>query len=173
MSQTPTALLQYAYMDSPVGNLQLVGDDRYLRHIFFPTHSLQPPPHWQLVESLPYPVAEQLTAYFAGALTEFDLPISPEGTTFQLEVWAALEEIPYGETISYMELARRVGNPDAVRAVGLANGKNPLPIVVPCHRVIGSDGSMTGYGGGLSTKEFLLTHEGVPVPERMQQLSLF
>ena len=173
MTETPTGLLQYVHMSSPVGTLQLVGDDRYLRHILLQTHSLQPPPHWQRVESLPYPAAEQLKAYFAGALSEFDLPVSPEGTTFQLKVWAALEEIPYGETISYMELARRVSKPGAVRAAGLANGKNPLPIVVPCHRVVGSDGSMTGYSGGLSTKEFLLTHEGVPVPERMQQLSLF
>ena len=173
MNEPASSSLQFAQMNSPIGMLHLVGDDRYLRHILFQTHSLQPPPHWQRVESLPYPAAEQLNAYFAGALSEFDLPISPEGTTFQLEVWAALEEIPYGETISYMELARRVGEPDAVRAAGLANGKNPLPIVVPCHRVVGSDGSMTGYSGGLSTKEFLLTHEGVPVPERIQQLSLF
>ena len=147
--------------------LHLIGDDRYLRHILFHTHSLQPPPHWQHVESLPYPAAKQLNAYFAGTLSEFDLPICLEGTTFQLEVWADLEEIPYGETISYTELARHVGKPEAVRAAGLANGKNPFPIVVPCHRVVGSDGSMTGYSGGLSTKEFLLTHEGV------QQLSLF
>ncbi|MEE2728217.1 MAG: methylated-DNA--[protein]-cysteine S-methyltransferase [Candidatus Latescibacterota bacterium] len=173
MAETPTGLLQYVHMNSPVGTLQLVGDTHYLRHIFFPAHAPQPAPSWQSVDSLPYPAAEQLTDYFAGTRTEFDLPLSPEGTTFQLEVWAALEEIPFGETISYMELARRVGNPDAVRAASLANGKNPLPIVVPCHRVVGSDGSMTGYSGGLSTKEFLLTHEGVPVPERMQQLSLF
>ena len=106
-------------------------------------------------------------------MREFALPLAPEGTTFQLEVWAALEEIPYGETISYAELAVRVGNPAAVRAVGLANGKNPLPIVVPCHRVIGSDGSLTGFGGGLPTKKFLLKLEGVPVPEHSQQLSLF
>ena len=173
MTETPTDLLQYTHMSSPVGTLQLVGDARYLQHIFFQAHAPQPAPSWQPVDSLPYPAVEQLSAYFAGTRTEFDLPLSPEGTTFQLEVWAALEEIPFGETISYMELARRVGNADAVRAVGLANGKNPLPIVVPCHRVIGSDGSMTGYSGGLSTKEFLLTHEGVPVPERIQQLSLF
>ena len=166
MNEPATSSLQYANMNSPVGMLNLIDDDRHLRYIFFQTHSLQPPPHWQRVESLPYPAAKQLSAYFAGTLSEFDLP-------FQLEVWAALEEIPYGETISYTELARRVGKPEAVRAAGLANGKNPFPIVVPCHRVVSSDGSMTGYSGGLSTKEFLLTHEGVPVPERMQQLSLF
>ena len=166
MNEPATSSLQYANMNSPVGMLNLIGDDRHLRYIFFQTHSLQPPPHWRRVKSLPYPAAEQLNAYFAGTLSEFDLP-------FQLEVWAALEEIPYGETISYKELAGRVGNLDAVRAAGLANVKKPFPIVVPCHRVVGSDGSMTGYSGGLSTKEFLLTHKGVPVPERMRQLSLF
>ena len=173
MNNTADTDLLYTTTPSPIGMLHIVGDDRYLRHIFFPAHAPQPAPSWQPVDSLPYPAVEQLSAYFAGTRTEFDLPLNPEGTTFQLEVWAALEEIPFGETISYMELARRVGNPDAVRAAGLANGKNPLPIVVPCHRVVGSDGSMTGYSGGLSTKESLLTHEGVPVPERMQQLSLF
>ena len=166
MNEPAAGSLQYAHMNSPIGMLHLIGDDRYLRHILFHTHSLQPPPHWQRVESLPYPAAEQLNAYFAGTLSEFDLP-------FQLEVWAALEEIPYGETISYAELAGRVGKLDAVRAAGLANAKKPFPIIVPCHRVVGSDGSMTGYSGGLSTEEFLLTHKGVPVPERMRQLSLF
>ena len=173
MNKPAAISLQYAHMNSPVGMLHLICDGRYLRHILFHTHSLQPPPRWQRVESLPYPAAKQLNAYFAGTLSELDLPISPEGTTFQLEFWAALEEIPYGETISYTELARRVGKPDAVHAASLANGKNSFPIVVPCHRVVGSDGSMTGYSGGLSTEEFLLTHKGVPVPERMRQLSLF
>ena len=166
MNEPATSCLQYANMNSPVGMLNLIGDDRHLRYIFFQTHSLQPPPRWRRVKSLPYPAAEQLNAYFAGTLSEFDLP-------FQLEVWAALEEIPYGETISYAELAGRVGKLDAVRAASLANAKKSFPIVVPRHRVVGSDGSMTGYSGGLSTKEFLLTHKGVPVPERMRQLSLF
>ena len=101
----------------------------------------------------------------------FDLPLAPEGTTFQLEVWAALQEIPYGETISYLDLAHAIGNPDAVRAVGLANGKNPLSIIVPCHRVIGSDGKLVGYGGGLPIKEALLKLEGALQPD--PQLSLF
>jgi len=173
MSNASAEPLLYTYTPSPIGQLLLVGDDRYLRQLAFETNSVRPSPLWQQVDALPYPVTEQLAAYFAGARQDFDLPLNPDGTTFQLEVWAALEEIPYGETISYMELARRVGNPDAVRAVGLANGKNPLPIVIPCHRVIGSDGSMTGYGGGLPIKEFLLALEGVPVPQRAQQLSLF
>ncbi len=165
--------LFYAHLPTPIGQLLLAGDETHLKCIYFENHAFRPPPDWQRVDLLPYPIAEQLDAYFAGALREFDLPLSPEGTTFQLEVWAALEEIPYGETISYAELALRIGNPAAVRAVGLANGKNPLPIVVPCHRVIGSDGSLTGFGGGLPTKEFLLKLEGVPVPEHSQQLSLF
>ena len=101
----------------------------------------------------------QLRAYFAGELETFDLALAPQGTPFQLAVWNRLCEIPYGETISYGELARRIGNPNASRAVGLANGSNPIPIVIPCHRVIGSNGKLTGYGGGLPIKEKLLALE--------------
>jgi methylated-DNA-[protein]-cysteine S-methyltransferase len=100
-----------------------------------------------------------LRSYFASEREDFDLPLAPEGTPFQLEVWRRLSEIPYGETISYGELARRIGNPQASRAVGLANGSNPIPIVIPCHRVIGSNGKLTGYGGGLPIKEKLLALE--------------
>jgi methylated-DNA-[protein]-cysteine S-methyltransferase len=103
--------------------------------------------------------ASQLDAYFRGELTSFDLPLSLEGTQFQRCVWTALQSIPYGETISYGELARRIGQPSASRAVGLANGRNPVAIVVPCHRVIGADGSLTGYGGGMDRKRFLLALE--------------
>ncbi len=103
--------------------------------------------------------AVQLEAYFAGELTDFDFPLEPRGTDFQLATWKALLEIPFGETISYAELARRIGKPAAVRAVGAANGANPLPIVIPCHRVIGSDGRLVGYGGGLEIKRFLLALE--------------
>ena len=102
----------------------------------------------------------QLTAYFAGRLKVFDLPLAPNGTEFQRHVWTELTRIPFGATISYAQLARRVGNEAAVRAVGAANGRNPIPIIVPCHRVIGSDGSLTGFGGGLSRKQWLLKHEG-------------
>ncbi|HEX6060089.1 MAG TPA: methylated-DNA--[protein]-cysteine S-methyltransferase [Gemmatimonadaceae bacterium] len=102
----------------------------------------------------------QLEAYFAGALTAFDLPLAARGTPFQERVWRALRDIAYGETISYAELARRIGEPAAVRAVGHANGRNPLPLVVPCHRVIGADGSLTGFGGGIERKRWLLEHEG-------------
>jgi methylated-DNA-[protein]-cysteine S-methyltransferase len=100
-----------------------------------------------------------LKAYFRGELKEFDLPLEMQGTEFQLRVWNELRAIPYGETISYAQLAGRIGNPKAVRAVGLANGSNPIPIIVPCHRVIGSDGSLTGFGGGLATKKKLLELE--------------
>ena len=103
--------------------------------------------------------ARQLTEYFAGQRTEFDLPLEMAGTDFQRRVWAALREIPYGETVSYGELARGLGKASASRAVGLANGKNPFAVVVPCHRVVGSDGSLTGYGGGLDRKRFLLALE--------------
>jgi len=104
-------------------------------------------------------VVAQLDAYFAGELLEFDVAMDMEGTDFQRRVWAGLCDIPYGETISYGELAGRVGNPNASRAVGLANGRNPVAIIVPCHRVIGADGSLTGYGGGLDRKVWLLDHE--------------
>jgi len=103
---------------------------------------------------------QQLQAYFAGRLKSFDLPLAPNGTEFQRRVWSALTKIPFGTTISYADLARRVSNAAAVRAVGAANGRNPIPIIVPCHRVIGSDGSLTGFGGGLSRKRWLLQHEG-------------
>jgi methylated-DNA-[protein]-cysteine S-methyltransferase len=102
----------------------------------------------------------QLTAYFAGRLEAFDLPLAPNGTEFQRRVWSELTKIPFGATISYADLARRVRNVAAVRAVGAANGRNPIPIIVPCHRVIGSDGSLTGFGGGLPRKQWLLRHEG-------------
>lgn len=104
-------------------------------------------------------VTDQLSAYFAGRLRRFDLPVHLAGTPFQRQVWQALTEIPYGETISYAELARRVGNPNACRAVGLANGRNPIAVIVPCHRVIAADGTLGGYGGGLERKSWLLGHE--------------
>ena len=102
----------------------------------------------------------QLRDYFAGTLHAFDFPLAPRGTPFQLAVWNALSKIPWGETISYADLAQRIGKPSAVRAVGAANGANPIPIVIPCHRVIGSNGSLTGYGGGIERKQWLLAHEG-------------
>ena len=161
--------LLYTIIYSPIGELVLAGDPTGLQHIQFKDRDFTPPLDWQAVAALPYPVAEQLDSYFAGHLRGFDLPLHPEGTAFQRKVWAALAEIPYGETISYLELARRMGNPSSVRAVGLANGRNPLPIVVPCHRVVGSNGALVGYAGGLPIKRALLTLEGALAP----QLDLF
>jgi methylated-DNA-[protein]-cysteine S-methyltransferase len=115
-------------------------------------------------EERPGPIAEeairQLSAYFEGTRRDFDLPISPQGTEFQRLVWQHLLDIPYGQIISYQDLAKAIGKPEAIRAVGAANGQNPISVVVPCHRVLGSDGSLTGYGGGLWRKEWLLKHEG-------------
>jgi methylated-DNA-[protein]-cysteine S-methyltransferase len=151
----------YTQIESPVGPLLLAADDVGLRQILFLNgrHKVRPDPAWH-ENSAPFQEAtRQLRDYFAGDLEAFDLPLAPEGTPFQLEVWRRLCHIPYGETISYGALARRIGNPNASRAVGLANGSNPIPIVIPCHRVIGSNGKLTGYGGGLPIKEKLLALE--------------
>ncbi len=166
MTTTPETVY-YNDLDSPVGNLRLVADDAGLRAISF-EHERHPKPissGWiRLTNPEASPVItaarRQLVEYFAGTREEFDLPLNPIGTAFQRTVWMALGNIPYGITISYGELARRIDKPAAVRAVGAANGRNPLPIVLPCHRVIGSNGSLTGFGGGLPTKQFLLTLEG-------------
>jgi len=141
--------------------LLLAGESDALRRVSFGSskRSAQPGADWKLDKKPFAEVIRQLQAYFRGELKEFDLPLAMEGTEFQLRVWNALRAIPYGETVSYARLAERIGNPKAVRAVGLANGKNPIPIIVPCHRVIGSDGSLTGFGGGLSTKKLLLELE--------------
>ena len=143
--------------DSPVGPLLLTSDGRALTRVLF---DADPDPDWsaQPCDLLDRAV-EQLREYFAGERTEFDLPLAPDGTPFQRRVWEALRTIPYAETISYRQLATRVGNPSASRAVGLANGRNPISLVVPCHRVIGADGSLTGYGGGLDRKRTLLDLE--------------
>jgi methylated-DNA-[protein]-cysteine S-methyltransferase len=153
--------LRYATLDSPLGPVLVAGDAAGLRHISFQagTRALDPAPGWVRDEVALGDALEQLAAYFAGARTAFALPLAPRGTPFQQRVWAALREIPYGETISYGTLARRIGRPTASRAVGAANGRNPLPIVVPCHRVIGSTGALTGFGGGLHLKEGLLALE--------------
>lgn len=145
-------------IESPVGPLLMAADDRGLRSIEFMNgrRSVQANPQWRDDAEPLRETIRQLRAYFAGELESFDLKLAPQGTPFQLSVWNHLCDIPYGETISYGELARRVGNPNASRAVGLANGSNPIPIVIPCHRVIGSNGKLTGYGGGLPIKEKLL-----------------
>jgi methylated-DNA-[protein]-cysteine S-methyltransferase len=150
-------------IDSPVGPLFLAADDSGLRAIEFASnrHPVKRGEDWREGDHPLLDRAEaQLREYFAGTRTTFDLPLAPHGTDFQQAVWAALEAIPYGETWSYAQLATRIGKPAAMRAVGAANGRNPLPIVRPCHRVIGADGSLTGFGGGLPTKQFLLDLEG-------------
>lgn len=145
--------MEQFYMESPVGPLLLEGDEQGISGILFRKQAEVGR------DAAPKPLREavrQLQAYFAGDLREFDLPLRMEGTPFQITVWSALRDIPYGQTVSYGELARRIGNPKGSRAVGLANGSNPISIVVPCHRVIGSNGKLTGYGGGLENKELLL-----------------
>ena len=151
----------YTTLESPVGTLLLAGDSQALRMVSFESskHAEPPQADWKQDRAPFAEVIRQLRAYFRGERKEFDLPLAPEGTEFQLRVWNRLRTIPYGETISYAQLAERIGNPKAVRAVGLANGSNPIPIIIPCHRVIGSDGSLTGFGGGLPTKKMLLELE--------------
>lgn len=153
--------MQYRCVDSPIGPLLLAGDDGGLRFVLFRNgrSPAAPKPDWEPDTGLLKEPARQLTAYFKGALRRFELQVAPHGTPFQQRVWAALQQIPYGETTSYGELARRLGNSKAVRAVGLANGSNPISIVIPCHRVIGSNGALVGYGGGLATKQALLALE--------------
>lgn len=153
--------MYYCYLDTPIGELLLAGEDDALAMIGFPKGSMRRDPEadWIYNEKPLTKVRQQLEEYFAGERKDFDLPLRIKGTEFQVSVLKALQEIPYGETVSYGEIARRIGRPKAVRAVGAANGRNPIPIVVPCHRVIGSSGDLTGFGGGLDTKEALLRLE--------------
>jgi len=159
--------MNYCYVDTSIGKLLIAGDHEAVHQIRFAPAA----PEHTWIESTTGPIQEaarQLKEYFAGRRTDFDLPLAPQGTGFQKTVWQHLRDIPYGETISYGELARRVGNPKASRAVGAANGQNPIPIVIPCHRVIGSNGKMTGFGGGIPVKEALLALES-----KQQVLSAF
>ena len=151
----------YAHIQSPVGPLRLVATAEALTAIEFASADGPPPvpPEWEPARAPFDDAIRQLSAYFRGALRRFDLPLAPAGTAFQQAVWTALGEIPFGETVSYGALAQQIGRPRAVRAVGAANGRNPIPIVIPCHRVIGSDGRLTGYGGGLPLKAALLALE--------------
>jgi methylated-DNA-[protein]-cysteine S-methyltransferase len=153
--------MYYRYLATPIGDLLIAGDDGALCVVGFPEGSMRkdPEPDWIYSEKHLDAVCEQLTAYFAGSLKEFHLDLRPGGTEFQLQVLDELRKIPYGTTTSYGEIARRIGRPKAIRAVGQANGRNPIPIIIPCHRVIGSTGHLTGFGGGLPTKEALLRLE--------------
>lgn len=151
----------FTYIDSAVGKLLLAGEHESLSVLSFTMGSkaMQPKEEWIHAPSPFREVTRQLNAYFKGDLHHFELPLSPHGTPFQLKVWKELCEIPYGETTSYGALAAKIGNPNASRAVGLANGSNPIAIIVPCHRVIGSTGKLTGFGGGLDIKQRLLDLE--------------
>ena len=153
--------MYYTYHPSPIGPLLLAGDGAALHLISFPSGDRRgkPAADWQADPGPFAAVAAQLDAYFAGELKQFELSLAPAGTAFQRQVWQTLQTIPYGQTWSYGRVAAAIGRPAASRAVGAANGRNPLPVVVPCHRVIGSTGSMTGFGGGIPTKEALLRLE--------------
>ena len=161
---TSSAVRTHITLPSPIGPLTLVAEAGQLTALYMDAQRHRPDETSLGVrgdqDAAPFvAAARQLADYFAGQLTEFDLPLAPAGTAFQREVWAALQAIPYGQTWSYAQLAEKIGRASAVRAVGLANGKNPIALVIPCHRVIGSDGSLTGYGGGLDRKRFLLDLE--------------
>ena len=154
----------FCYLQSPIGRLMLASDGAALTGLYMEPSRKTQSTDGRSEDAAAPPLAaalRQLTEYFAGTRREFDLPLRLRGTEFQKRVWQELTEIPYGQTWSYGELAKRINNPSASRAVGLANGRNPISILVPCHRVIGADGSLTGYGGGLERKRWLLAHEGL------------
>lgn len=153
----------YRYLATPIGELLLAGTRAGLLRIEFASGTSRrgPDPAWRRDDRCLEDAANQLRDYFAGARREFDLALDPRGTDFQLRTWRALRDIPFGATATYADIARAIGKPQAARAVGAANGRNPLPIVVPCHRVIGSDGSLTGFGGGTDVKRALLQLEGI------------
>ena len=145
------------YLDTPIGMLEICASEQGVTHVKFDATATDP----VQVSAITQDCRQQLEEYFAGQRRHFDLPLAPKGTDFQQSIWHQLSQIPFGETSSYGDIARAVNNPKAVRAVGAANGRNPLPIVVPCHRVIGSNGTLTGFAGGLNVKAWLLNHEGV------------
>jgi methylated-DNA-[protein]-cysteine S-methyltransferase len=158
-------MMWFDEFQTPVGPLVVAADDEGLRHVLFENgkYGARGRDSWTRDAQALREPREQILAYFAGERRRFDLPLRPLGTPFQVKVWTTLATIPFGATWSYGELAVRIGAPTAVRAVGAANGRNPLPIVLPCHRVIGADGRLTGFGGGLPMKQFLLVHEGIGV----------
>jgi methylated-DNA-[protein]-cysteine S-methyltransferase len=160
--------LIYTTIDSPIGELLLVGDGETLHRLSMQGGRRPMPidPSWERRDDAFEEVRRQLIEYFDGSRREFDLPLSMDGNAFELRVWSALREIGYGETVSYGHIAERIGAPSAARAVGLANGRNPIAVIVPCHRVIGANGSLTGYGGGLERKRLLLDLESGVLPLR-------
>ena len=163
-------ILEYTYLSTPIGNLLLAGHNEVLHYLGFPKGSMAmtPEPNWQLNHEAFTSVKQQLQEYFDGKRRDFNLSLSPQGTEFQRQVWQQLQTIPYGKTCSYGDLAKAIERPKAVRAVGAANGQNPIPVIIPCHRVIGSNGKLTGFGGGLDVKEQLLRLEGIEVRGQMK-----
>ena len=159
------ARVTYTTLDSPIGPLLLTSDGEALAGIYMESHKRGPQPEgdWRRDSSPFRDVADQLAGYFAGRRRRFNLPIALGGTEFQRRVWSALREIEFGHTLCYAELAERIGSPAAVRAVGAAVGRNPISIIIPCHRVVGSNGHLTGFAGGLERKRWLLDHEGADV----------
>ncbi|HXA19434.1 MAG TPA: methylated-DNA--[protein]-cysteine S-methyltransferase [Thermoanaerobaculia bacterium] len=149
--------LKYSYVDTPVGAILIAGDGASVIETYFA--GAKPKPDWIRDDEAFTEASTQLRAYFAGDLKAFHLPLAPRGTEFQQSVWSALLEIPYGQTTTYSAIAEKISRPAAVRAVGAANGANPIPIIIPCHRVIGANGSLTGFGGGLDVKRRLLMLE--------------
>lgn len=161
-------LLRFDY-PSPIGKLALIADEKALRGLYFEESRHGGPPEDAVPGSnaVIKKTCKQLDEYFAGKRDTFDLPLAPDGTAFQKQVWIALTKIPFGETRSYGEIAKSIGSPSASRAVGAANGRNPIPVIVPCHRVIGANGSLTGFGGGMKRKQYLLALEA---PEKVDLL---
>ena len=162
--------LSYTHIDSPVGSLLVAGDDDALHYLCFPNspNAIALRSDWHQTDAPFVEVRRQLTDYFNGELRLFDLPLFLSGTDFQQSVWRQLSAIPFGETQTYGQLAATLERPKASRAVGAANGSNPIAIILPCHRVIGQNGALTGFGGGLPTKEYLLSHEGVLTPSSLK-----
>ncbi len=156
--------METAYFNSPVGTLEIKGDENGLVSLHFLNTEEE---KTSIISEYLQPTITQLQEYFEGTRTEFQLKLNPEGTTFQKRVWEQLQEIPFAKTVSYQEIANRLGDPKVIRAAASANGKNPISIIIPCHRVIGSDGSLTGYAGGLHRKKWLLAHE---CPVKQQSL---
>ena len=162
----------YDFFDSPIGPLVVASERDALTFLLLPKQGkpAHVAPGWRRAPQRLREVRAQLAVYFAGKLLTFDMPLAPQGTPFQQSVWHQLRQIPYGDTASYIELARRLGNPSAMRAVGAANGANPIAIIVPCHRVIGHDGKLVGFGGGLPAKRWLLDHERHHAPAPLLEL---
>jgi methylated-DNA-[protein]-cysteine S-methyltransferase len=155
-------MIHYCYMESPIGRLTLRGKEGVLEELHFPKSTKLTPvePDHIYDENIFREVIRQLDEYFKGGRQHFELDLSTSGTPFQRQVWQELQNIPYGQAVSYSYIAEKIDNPKGCRAVGMANRKNPIPIIIPCHRVIGKDGTLTGFGGGLETKKFLLELEG-------------